>query len=172
MERDEIERAQWRERLRGWRAEQLIFLDESAACERTGDRKYGWAPRGKEATVHSLFGRSKRWLILPAYTTDGYIAFTIYHGSITKDIFNAFVREEVLPKCTPYRDGGPRSIIALDNAAIYMLEELETICEEAGVLLARLPAYSCDYNPIETSFALLKKWLYKNASMADAYGEE
>ena len=51
-------------RLSGWRADQLIFLDESAACERTGrdllwsmvtsliylgDRRYGWAPPRSDA---------------------------------------------------------------------------------------------------------------------------
>jgi hypothetical protein len=29
---------------KNWTADQLIFLDESAANERTGDRKYGWSP--------------------------------------------------------------------------------------------------------------------------------
>lgn len=107
--------------------------------------------------MESLFKRSKRWSILPAYTVDGYIAFTVHHGSITTQIFNQFVAEQVLPQCTPYADGGPRSIIILDNAKLHMSQELEDMCEEAGVLLARLPPYSCDYNPIETLFALLKR---------------
>jgi hypothetical protein len=33
--------------LKEWNARQLIFVDESAANERTQDRKYGWAPIGK-----------------------------------------------------------------------------------------------------------------------------
>lgn len=111
----------------------MIFLDESAACERTGDRKYGWAPKGEPASVHSLFKRSKRWSILPAYTVEGYIAFTVHHGSIITEIFNQFVAEEVLPQCTPYADGDPRSIIIIDNATIHMSQELEDLCEGAGV---------------------------------------
>lgn len=37
----------------------------------------------KPAALHSFFKRSKRWSILPAYTVDGYISFTVHHGSIT-----------------------------------------------------------------------------------------
>lgn len=123
LERDEEPRAIWRARLRGWKAEQMLFLDESAACERTGDRKYGWATKREPAAAHSLFKRSKRWLILPAYTVDGYIAFTVHHGSIPTEIFNQFVAEIALPQRTPYADGGPRSIIILDNAKIHISQE-------------------------------------------------
>lgn len=96
----------------------------------------------------------------------------MHHGSIATQIFNQFVAEQVLPQCTPYADGGPRSIIILDNAKIHMSQELEDMCEVAGVLLARLPPYSCDYNPIETSFALLKRWIKRHVYTAEAYGPE
>ena len=36
----------WIDKMGNWTAEQLIFIDESAANERTADRKYGWAPVG------------------------------------------------------------------------------------------------------------------------------
>lgn len=34
--RNQFRRDEWMTRLAGWRADQLVFLDESAACERTG----------------------------------------------------------------------------------------------------------------------------------------
>ena len=37
----------WIGRQATWRASQLVFLDESACNERTGDRKFGWAPIGR-----------------------------------------------------------------------------------------------------------------------------
>lgn len=36
--------------------------------------------------------RSKRWSLLPVLTIDGYIAWEVYHGSVTSDMFNDFVR--------------------------------------------------------------------------------
>ena len=43
------------------------------------------------------------------------------------------------------------------------------MCEEAGVVLARLPPYSPDLNPIETSFAILKAWIKRYQDLAATY---
>lgn len=43
---------------------------------------------------------------------------------------------------------------------------------ETNVLLARLPPYLPDFNPIETSFAVLKTWIKKNNKLIAAYTEE
>ena len=149
-----------------------MFLDETASHERTGDRKFGWSRLGAEVGVSTLFKRSKRWSVLPAYTVDSYIAWTTIHGSLTESLFNDFVRNKVLPLCTPAVLGGPRSVFVLDNAAIHHSQELVDMCEAAGVTLAYLPPYSPDYNPIETSFAILKGWLKRNGHLIDAYGPE
>jgi hypothetical protein len=101
---------------KSWMAEQLVFLDESAANERTGDRKYGWSPTGTVCGVSRLLKRSERWSLLPALTVDGYLNYLIVQGSITSAIFEGFVEEQVLPYCSPYP--GPWSILVLDNASI------------------------------------------------------
>lgn len=134
-----------------------FFLDESAANERTLDRKYGWAPVGLEASIISPFHRSTRWSILPAYTIEGYIDFEIYQGSYNTERFSEFVRSKALPKMTPFADGGPRSILVLDNAKIHHSAELTDMCLDAGIVLVYLPPSSCNYNPIKTLFAVLKQ---------------
>ena len=53
-----------------WQPEQLVFVDESAANDRTGDRKYGWAPVGTVAEVSEPFIYSEKWSILPMFTVD------------------------------------------------------------------------------------------------------
>ena len=54
----------------------MIFRDESAASERTKDRKHGCAPIGVRPTEHRPHKLSERWSILPAYTSHGgYIAY-------------------------------------------------------------------------------------------------
>ena len=63
-------------------------LDESAANEFTKDRKFGWSMVGCPAVKERDFRRSERWSILPAYTKDGYMAWKIFQGSYTKQIFN------------------------------------------------------------------------------------
>jgi hypothetical protein len=117
-ERSEILRTDWKNRkLVNWTAEQLVFVDESAANERSGHRKYGWAPIGMTPFEYRSIKRSERWSILPAYTIDGFIAWNIIQGSFTGDLFDDFIEFNLLPRCTPFP--GPRSVIIMDNAPIH-----------------------------------------------------
>jgi len=117
LERNQDARDDWIQRLSEWNADQLLFVDESAANERTMDRKYGWAPIGLPCKETQSIKRSERWSILPAYSLDGYIAWDIIHGSYNTVLFNTFIENHVLPLCNPYP--GPQSIIVMDNASIH-----------------------------------------------------
>ena len=64
-------RKAWLRKLSQWAADQLIVIDESAANERTSDRKTGWAPIGITPFENKPFKRSERFSVLPAYTIDG-----------------------------------------------------------------------------------------------------
>jgi transposase len=172
-------RKKWIECLAGWEANQLVFIDESAANERTSDRKYGWAPIGVTPVEYRPFKRSERWSILPAYTIDGFITWDIRQGSYTSELFDNFIENNVLPLCNAFP--GPRSVIVMDNAPIHrskvylqcmkftMLQRLQELCDNAGVKLAKLPPYSPDYNPIEEAFAELKAWMRKHYALAADY---
>jgi transposase len=167
LERNEELRGKWVGYCVQYTEEQLVFLDESAANERTGDRKYGWSPTGVECEVFSSIKRSKRWSFLPALDVNGWFEWLIFQGSITGNMFLAFVRNQVLPHCEPFP--GKRSVLVLDNAAIHHSQELKDMCEEAGVRLEFLPPYSPDYNPIELTFKDLKTWIKRHFEDADAY---
>src|SRR5579859_1454660 len=65
---------------------QLIFVDESAANERTSHRKYGWLPKGVRPHENIPFERSERWSVLPAYTVNGFLTWDIEHGSFTQEV--------------------------------------------------------------------------------------
>jgi hypothetical protein len=82
-------------KLVNYTAEQLVFVDESAANEKTSNRKYGWGPVGVTPHEYHRFERSKRWSILPAYTINGFITWQIEHGSFTKELFEDFIRNVV-----------------------------------------------------------------------------
>ena len=155
---DEL-RAAFRGRSTMWSAHQLVFLDETASNERTGDRKFGWSPIGKESEVFSTLKRSERWSILPALDVDGYFACHIFQGSINKERFIDFL-SEVLKHCEPYP--GKRSIIIMDNASIHHDDAVLRLCDDAGVLVEYLPPYSPDMNPIEHTFHDLKAWIRRH----------
>lgn len=107
---------------------------------------------------------------LPAYTINGYIAWEIHQDFITVAIFNDFIRNQVLPLCSCNQ--GPCLVLVLDNCKTHWNQELKEMCAEANMLLARLPPYSPDFNPIETSFAMLKAWIRRNRDLIAAYMEE
>src|SRR5437667_931734 len=90
-------RQQYMEKLVSWRADQLIFVNESAANEHGSNRKFGWGPRGITPHEYRLFECSKCWSILPAYTVDGFITWEILQGSFTMELFEEFMEFKVLP---------------------------------------------------------------------------
>jgi len=99
----------------------LVFVDESAANERTTDRKYGWSPRGVPAWVTKELRKSLRWSILPAYTVDGYLDSTlIIRGSVNSDEYARWLEFHLLPQCGRYP--GPRSVIIMDNCSTHRNE--------------------------------------------------
>ena len=57
--------------------DQLVYVDESAANERTLLRKCGFALRGLLAIDVQLLRRSTRWSILPALAITGYLNGTL-----------------------------------------------------------------------------------------------
>lgn len=153
------------EKLTEFTHDQILFVDESAANERTMDRKYGWAPTGSPAQLVAPLKRSKKWSILPVYTSEGFIDYEIIHGSYNAVLFKNFLVERVFPNCTPFP--GPRSVLIMDNARIHHDNEIRPMCGAAGVRLEYLPPYSPDLNPIEEAFAGLKAWYKKNYKLAE-----
>ena len=110
-------RRQWMSKLSEWTAEQLIFIDESAANERTADRKYDWASIEITPREVRSFGRSECWSLCPAYTIDDFIIWEIIHGSFSAELYEDFIENKILSLCNPYPL--PRSIIIMDNAPIH-----------------------------------------------------
>jgi hypothetical protein len=113
-------RDEWYTCLADWSYEQLMYVDESAANERSLDRKYGWSRKGVAARCIAPFRRSEKWSILPVYTHDGFIDWEVVRGSYNAAMFIEFIRNHVIPHTTPYP--GPRSVLIMDNAKIHHSE--------------------------------------------------
>ncbi|TFK79998.1 hypothetical protein K466DRAFT_450136, partial [Polyporus arcularius HHB13444] len=68
-----------------------------------------------------------RFSLLPALSVDGIIALDLFEGSVTKNRFISFVRDQLAPKLTPYP--GPRSVVVMDNCAIHHDDDIRAIIE-------------------------------------------
>lgn len=110
----------WNIKRAEYHAQQLVIVDESAACERNLDRKYGWSRVGVPARIDQDITRSKRYSLLPAYTVDGFISTKIHQGLITKELFNEWIYNEVLPCCRPFPR--PRSVLVMEYCEMHISE--------------------------------------------------
>ncbi|VRE98920.1 IS630-Spn1, transposase Orf2 [Streptococcus pneumoniae] len=83
------------------------------------------------------------------------IAPMTYEEMMTSDFFEVWFQKFLLPTLTT------PSVIIMDNARFHRMGKLELLCEEFGYKLLPLPPYSPEYNPIEKTWAHIKKHLKK-----------
>lgn len=76
--------------------EMFVFLDESAVDGGTVRRASGWSAAGTPAVERSTFLRGVRHSILPALTSQGILALEIFEGSVNKERFIRFIREDIV----------------------------------------------------------------------------
>ena len=81
----------------------------------------------------------------------------IHHDFITQKLFNDFVRNHVLSLTTRAKEEDLNSMLCLDNVFAHKSQKLQNMCDEVDVILTFLLLYFCDFNFIETFFAMLKK---------------
>ncbi|VOM20569.1 IS630-Spn1, transposase Orf2 [Streptococcus pneumoniae] len=92
------------------------------------------------------------------------IAPMTYEEMMTSDFFEAWFQKFFLPTLTT------PSVIIMDNVRFHRMGKnvrfhrmgkLELLCEEFGHKLLPLPPYSPEYNPIEKTWAHIKKHIGK-----------
>ena len=74
----------------------FVFIDESHVDQKTAQRQYSWALVGLPPVERSTFLKGVRHSILPALSTDGVIALDIFEGSVNKERFMMFLRDQVV----------------------------------------------------------------------------
>ena len=97
VERDEVAREQWKVDVHAnFVAAQIVWTDESSKDDQTIYQHYGRALVGHHTVIDTQFVHGERYSILPAMTTDGYIAVRIILGSVEGGEFFSFIVEEVV----------------------------------------------------------------------------
>jgi transposase len=98
LERNELLRATWQAEYGDIPADYFVWLDESSVDDHTNQRTHGWAAVGRACVRRATFIRGQRYSILPALTSDGIIALDIFEGSVNKEKFIRFLKEDLV--CT------------------------------------------------------------------------
>jgi hypothetical protein len=74
----------------------FVALDESVGDVKMLQQYFGRSLARTPCVQRAAFLRGTQYSVLPALTTQGIIALDIFEGSITKDQFLAFIREQVV----------------------------------------------------------------------------
>lgn len=86
---------------------------------------------------------------------DGTTACMTIEGATNAEVFQAYVREVLVPSLRP------GDIVVMDNLGAHKNERTLALIEQAGAEVRFLPAYSPDLNPIEMMWRKVKALLRK-----------
>lgn len=137
----------------------IIYFDESG-FEHHVHRPHGWAKRGIKVHGDIAGNNYARTNLIMAQRGKEWLAPMLFEGGCHKGVVNAWIEQVLLPELTE------PSLIIMDNARFHDKDVITELLKEKGHKLMPLPPYSPDFNPIEQSFAIIKKRrIYKNLSL-------
>ena len=116
-------------------------------------RLRGRAPRGQRLIDKTPHGHWKTTTLIAALDAGGVRCSTVVDGAVNGDIFEAFVEQVLVPVLRP------GDVVVMDNLSSHKRARTRELIESAGAVLAFLPPYSPDLNPIEMVFSKIKQLL-------------
>lgn len=131
-------------------AQNVVYFDESGFMAHSY-RPHGWAKRGEKVFGKISGNNRKRTNLIMAQRGNEWIAPMLFESSCTHHTIAAWMREVLIPELHP------NSLVIMDNAPFHNKPEMVALLEAHGHSMLPLPKYSPDFNPIEQSFAILKR---------------
>src|SRR5436309_1825917 len=143
--RSEDLRRGWREEMRQYVAEDLVFFDESIFNEKMGWRYQAYGPIGQDIHYPANTQRGQTWSICAATTVQGWLPCTgIKEGYFsTPDLLN-WLRTALLPALRQ-QSPCPR-VVVMDNNSVHIDKVITSAIEAEGHIVRFLPPYSPDFN--------------------------
>ena len=135
--------------------ENFVYVDESGIqndCRRIRAR----TKRGIKIYDVRPGKRPERTNVVAGLWGKKHVAVRCYHHTTSSAFFEEWFEWELL-SVIPIG-----SVIILDNASFHRKKILVEIARRYGIYVLFLPTYSPDFNPIENSWANLKRWLVDN----------
>jgi transposase len=124
-------------------------------------RIHGYAPVGERCSgIHDRHAGG-RTNAVGALHGSGLLTVSLFDGSINSDVFNAWIKQDLLPKLPE------NSVVVMDNASFHKRQDIREAITSAGHLIEYLPVYSPDLNPIEHKWAQAKALRRKHRCSVD-----
>jgi transposase len=128
----------------------VVYFDESGFAAHSY-RPHGWAPRGIKVHGKIHGNNRKRTNLIMAQRGNEWLAPMLFESNCTHHTVSAWMKQCLLPELTA------PSLVIMDNAPFHNKPQMKAMLEAAGHTMLPLPKYSPDFNPIEQSFAILKR---------------
>ena len=150
-EKSEEKRAEYEEELGKIEEDRRVYIDECGIL-REYERESAYAPRGERVHAERSGVNRKTTNVVGALCGKERIGIELYEGTTNAAVFEGwFARLLALLSagCT----------VILDNAKFHRGAVLKEMAGKCGIGVLFLPPYSPDLNPIEKTWANLKKFL-------------
>ena len=118
-------------------------------------RLRGRSPRGERLVCHAPHGHWRTTTMISSVRLDGTTACMTIEGATNTEVFQAYVRQVLVPSLRP------GDIVVMDNLGAHKNERTIALIEAADAEARFLPAYSPDLNPIEMMWSKVKALLRK-----------
>ncbi|NQP55086.1 IS630 family transposase [Streptococcus suis] len=141
-----------------------VYIDETG-FETYFHREYGRSLKGQLITGQISGRRFQRISLVAGLINGEIIAPMTYKETMTSDFFEVWFKIFLLTTLDK------PSVIIMDNARFHRMSKLKELCKEQGHRLLPLPPYSPEYNPIEKTWAQIKKHLRKVLPNCDTFLE-
>ena len=135
----------------------MVYVDETG-IDKYLCREHGRACRGKKVEDIKRGRRFERTNVVGGLCDGKYFAIECYNHTTNSVFFEDWFKKNLLCEIPI------NYTIIMDNASFHRKGKLQEIAKNAGVNLLFLPPYSPDFNPMEKSWANLKRWLKDNLS--------
>jgi len=116
-------------------------------------RLRGRAPRGRRLLAKAPHGHWRTTTMISSVRLDGSTACMTIEGATDTAVFQAYVREILVPSLRP------GDIVIMDNLAPHKNDQTVALITAGGASVRFLPAYSPDLNPIEMMWSKVKALL-------------
>jgi transposase len=128
----------------------VVYFDESG-FEKHTHRPHGWAKRGQKVFGRISGNNRSRTNLIMAQRGNEWLAPMLFDKSCTHHTVIAWMDQALIPELRP------NSLVIMDNAPFHNMPQMKALLETHGHSILPLPKYSPDFNPIEQSFAILKR---------------
>ncbi len=143
-------RRQWARTNRNLDWTHSVFADESyIELRNTGD--IAWVPVGSEAPVREVEQPRARVTVWGAIWSRGSV-FSTFQGYLNSDAYITLLNNNILPRVERFNGW----TFVQDNASFHTTTPVRNWFPQHNMHLLQLPAYSPEYNPIESVWGWIK----------------